>query len=297
MRENSKKKGVTLTELLVVLGILIFILGLTIPAFRFFQHESALLISAEEIINILRLAQNKTLASEGESSWGVYFATATQPHQYTLFKGNNYISRVTSFDELRNISDKVEIYEINFSGGGSEVVFKRVSGNTNQSGWLSIRLKDDVSKNRKIVIQPSGQVVLGEETSPSDTDRIKDSRHVHFDYSLAIDTLSGKITLVFEGGVNREIIIKDNIKDGQIYWAGEVDVSGSIQRLKIQTHILNSPNSQFSIHRDMRYNNKALIVTISGDPSGNPPGNLIQYDASGQTTKGNSIYVSDPIWQ
>ncbi len=132
---------------------------------------------------------------------------------------------------------------------------------------------------------------------PSDDNRIKDSRHVHFDYSRAVLTATEKLTLIFANSpnpdVSQDIIIADNLIAGQIFWEGEVLVGGEMQAVKIQTHRMNNPDTQFSLRRDKRYNTKAVNMTISGDASGN----LIQYQSNGQTTKGTSIYVADPNWQ
>ena len=292
-----KGKSFTLVEVLIIVGILIVLIAISFPAFRFFQKESDLNNSIEEIINTLRLTQNKTLVSEGASSWGVYFSTSTDPHQYTLFKGENYASRATSSDEVHQLPGSVEIYEINLSEGGSEVVFDRIVGTTNQFGEVSLRLKTDTSKVKTIYIENSGQVGLTSPSVPSDTDRKKDSRHIHFDYSRPITTTTEilKLTFTYDSSTaTKDIIIADNLKDGQIYWEGEVDVAGGIQKLKIHTHILNDSllGTKFCIHRDRRQNSRALKVEISGDASGD----LIQYNASGQTTKGTSIYVSEPSW-
>ena len=168
-----------------------------------------------------------------------------------------------------------------------------MTGIASQSGKISLRLKTDPSKVRTIAIQSSGQITLGEEPSPTDTDRIKDSRHIHFDYSRVIDTANEKLILTFEGGVIKEIVISENLKDGQIYWEGEVDVGGQIQKIKIHTHRLNNPDTQFCIHRDRRFNNKSLTITISGDLSGS----LIEYSADGLNTTKTSIYATNPQWQ
>jgi len=290
---KSKVASFTLVELLVIIGILIILIAIAVPNLRFFQKESELANSAEEIINALRLAQNKTLASEEASQYGVYFDDTTTPHQYTLFKGANYTSRDTSFDEIHKLPSSIEIYEINLVGGGKEVVFFRIIGATDQSGKIFLRLKEEPTKTKTIVIQPSGQITLGEEALPTDTDRIKDSRHVHFDYSRVIDTSTESLILNFEGGVTKEILISENLKDGQIHWEGEVDVSGQVQKLKIHTHRLNNPDTQFCIHRDRRFNNKSLTITISGDLSGS----LIEYSADGLTTTSTSIFVSNLQWQ
>ena len=286
--------GFTLVEVLTIVGILIVLTGMAVPAFRFFGRESDLNNSAEEIINTLRLAQNKTLASEGASQWGVYFSTTTTPHQYILFEGSSFASRATSSDEVHQLSKSIEIYEIDL-WGGNEVVFEKVTGytsSTSQIGRVSIRLKDEPSKTKTIYVENSGLISLTSPSILSDQNRLKDSRHVHFDYSQTISTSTESLTLTFTYDasiVTKEIKISENLKDNQIYWEGEVNVDGEIQKLKIHTHKLNDPatGSQFCIHRDRRYNTKALTITVSGDGSGS----LISYTAEGQESRGTSIFL------
>ena len=154
--------GFTLTELLVALAIMIVLIAIAVPTFLSFQKESDLNNGSEEIINTLRLAQNKTMSSEGPSQWGVYFATSTTPHQYTLFKGSDHASRATSSDEIHKLPNTVEVYEVNFSQGADpSVVFERITGKvflatTTQS--ISLRLKTDFSKARTIYIDSSGHI-------------------------------------------------------------------------------------------------------------------------------------------
>jgi len=298
LTQNKFSFGLTIIELLTVVAILIILTSISISLFRIFQKESGLTNTAEEIINMLRFAQNKTLASQESSQWGVYFLTSSSPQEYILFKGGDYTSRDPAYDQVHKIPEKIEIYEVNLTGGGSEIVFERISGDTNYSGNVSLRLKENTLKTRQIIVEQSGKVVSSPETSPSDTGRIKDSRHVHFDYSRQIDTLSEVLTLTFtynSSGETRDIIIADNMKGGQIYWEGEVEVDGSMQKIKIHTHRLNDIvlGTEFCVHRDRRYNNKKLTIEISGDGTGD----LIQYDADDQTPQGTSIYASTPIWQ
>ena len=298
LTQNKFSSGFTIIELLTVVAILVILASISISLFRVFQKESGLTNAAEEIINMLRFAQNKTLASQESSQWGVYFSTSTSPQEYVLFKGSDYASRDPAYDQTHKIPEKIEIYEVNLTGGGSEIIFEKVTGNTNSSGNMSLRLKENPLKIRQVIVEQSGKVVSSPETAPGDTNRIKDSRHVHFNYSRQIDTLNEILTLTFTYNASsetRDIVIADNQKGGQIYWEGEVEVAGIIQKIKIHTHRLNDIvlGTEFCVHRDRRYNNKALTIEISGDGTGN----LIQYDADDQTSQGTSIYASTPIWQ
>jgi len=287
--KTQNLRGFTLIELIVIIGILFILVAISIPTLVFFQKESDLNNGTEEIINALRFAQNKTLASEKESNYGVHF----EIEKFVLFEGTSYDPLATN-NETYNLPKSVEIYEIDLAGGESEVVFDRLTGETNQFGKVSLRLKSDLSRIRTVGIKSSGQITLGEEINPPDLPPNRDSRHVHIDYTRIIATATEELTLTFEGGVVvEEITIADYIAGGEIDWEGEINVDGDIQKLKIHTHRLNNPDTQFCIHRDRRYNNKTLIITISDDSSGS----LIEYSADGLTTTNTSFYADEPQWQ
>ena len=290
IKNNS---GFTLIESLIVLGIFMLIAVIAIPAYRNFQKQADLINTTEAIINILRLTQSKTLTSEQASQWGVHFSSS----EYTLFKGADYALRNSSFDKNYTVPNLVEIHEISLEGSGSDVVFERITGQTNQFGSISLRLKSNVLETKTIVIELSGQI-FSQQIIPDDSARIKDSRHVHFNYNRQINTLTEILTLTFtydSSSISEDIIIIDYMQDDQIFWEGEVNVNEEIQKIKIHTHSLNDPvlNTSFCVHRERQYNNKALKIEISPDSTGD----LINYDEAGQTTQGSSIYVSEPVWQ
>jgi type II secretory pathway pseudopilin PulG len=287
--KSVNKSGVTFIELLVIISVLAILIAISGQVFVFFQKESSLNSTVEEIVSVLRLAQNKTLASEEADQYGVYFNTSVDPHEYVLFKGPDFVSRDVAYDRIYAVPKILELYDINLSGG-NEAAFDRLTGLTSQPGQISLRLKSDPAKNKTIYIYGSGQVGLIPSSVPANS-RIEDSRHVHFDYIRDIDTATENIDLFFPAaGLTYQIIIADNLRDGQIYWEGRIEVNGKFQNLKIQTHRLNEPlaGTQFSIHRDRMNNNEALIIKLSGDGS-----SIIEYSADGSITNYSSIYASN----
>ena len=291
-------KSFTLIELLVIIGTMIILMALATPAFRIFQKESDLNDSAEEIINILRLAQNKTLASEGASQWGIYFDDTTTPHQYTLFKGNNYAARDSNFDEVHKLPKTIEIYEINL--GGKEVVFNRVSGETNQSGNIKIRLISDISKTKIIYVENSGQIGLTSPTTPSDTSRVKDSRHLHFDLGWSIQNATYlKFQFLSPEPDQIEIINMANYFNAdktEFDWDNEGNpflVNGVNQVFRVHTHSLNPFNTLLCIHRDRNggKNTEEVIIYIV---DGGIDKDIVHYlaDANDTSQKGSYVFNS-----
>lgn len=299
----NRNRGFTLIELVLVIAILSILAGIFITSFISAQKRSELDNSSQQIIAILKLAQNKTLASEQNSQYGVSFNTAASPHQYILFKGVNYVSRETSYDQVYSLPKTLGFFGVSLDGG-SEVVFEKLTGTAKQSGNITLRLKTDISQSKTIYISNSGTVGFVAPTTITDT-RVKDSRHLHFNYSRIIDTNNENLILTFDSSVTKTIPIKTSLVAGQFQWSGTVAVGSENQTIDIRTHRLNNPDSQFSIYRDRRFNSKTLKVKISADGSGS----LAEYSADGLTVNGLtivdcstgatglSIYVSNCKWQ
>lgn len=261
--------------------------GIGLASFRFFQNKMGLDETADQLVNVLRLAQNRTLASEGQTSYGVHFTGDS----FILFAGLSY-NPASPSNQQYNLAKSLEIFNINLAGGGVDVIFSRLTGRTNRSGQVSLKIAVDPAQIRNIYISSAGQIGLAAQSLPSDT-RQKDSRHVHFNYSRAIDVNTEKIILTFNNLPNppvaQEIIIKDNLDvSGQINWEGTVLVGGQNQQIAIRTHQINSPATIFSIIRDRRFNGKALSVSLSGESGYD----LINYTAIGAVSEGSSVWVS-----
>lgn len=284
--------GFTLIELLVVVAVLTVALAISVPNIVSLIKNPKVSNTAEEVVNALKLAQNKSLSSEGNSQYGVYFKTDTAPHQYILFKGANYASRDISFDQAYSIPNATEFYDINL-GGGNEIVFNRITGTTQNPGNVSIRLKDDYDQKKTIHTDAFGITSFVAPASPSDAARIKDSRHVGFNYSRVINTASENVILTFNGVTMVTLPMSSYVTNGQFYWQGTTSVAGSDQIITIHTLRLNNPDTRFSVFRDRRFNDKSLTINISGDSSGT----LAEYLADGSATDFHSIYVSGFAWQ
>src|SRR3989338_1237256 len=284
--------GFTVIEIILVLVILLVLVTISIPNFVFFLESANLDNNTEEFVGILRTAQNKTLASESNSKYGIYLDTSVLPNKYILFKGNSYALRDSLYDMAYLLNINVEFFSVNL-GGGSEIVFDKLTGLSQQSGNISLRLKTDASQIKTIYISSSGSISFIQTANSSDENRLKDSRHTHFDYIRIIDTVNESITLTFDGSAIQVIPISSYLVGDELVWEGTVDVGGIEQSVKVKTHRLNNLDTQFSIQRDRRVNDKTLVITISGDSSGN----LISYSADGLTTANSSIYVSNLAWQ
>lgn len=287
-----KEQGFTLFEVIIVLAIFAVLSAVVVGSFVVLQKRSGVDSSAQEFVNALKLAQSKTLASEQSKAYGVYINTSVSPHRYIIFRGATYASRETAFDQEYQLPSSIEFFGISL-GGGNEIVFERLTGFSAQSGNVSVRFKTDTSQSKTIYIANNGTIGFEAPANPSDANRVKDSRHVHFTYSRAINTASENVVLTFNGITVQTIPIATNMPGGQFYWQGTVTAGGAPQTVEVRTHRLNDLDTQFSIIRDRRVNDKTFKINLSGDSSGS----LAEYSANGATTNYFSIYVSNFAWQ
>jgi len=285
MTKQSNQKtltGFTLVELLVVIFILVLATGLVLPNFNFFQRQSSLDMAAQEIIGALRLAQNKALASEGASPFGLYF----ENDRYTLFKGTSFYSSSPD-NSVYLLNSALRLSEISL-GGVNSIVFDQLTGATSYPGSLKISLASDSTKNKTIFIDASGTVALSS-SLPTDTERKKDSRHTEFTYSQ--DAQNSNILSLYFPAANQTQNINYQTylnSDKTVFsWKGTVTVQGQEQVIEIHTHHLTLADAIFCVHRDRRYNTQALDISLDGQ-------NLINYSNTGTTTRGTSLWAGEP---
>ncbi len=148
----STSRGFTLIETIVTIAIagLIFTLVITNP-FANFRNEQVLNGAVEEVLSTLQQARGQTIGSTADSQYGVHLESA----RIVLFAGASY-NQNASTNQFVNLSPLVTLDTISLAGGGSEVIFQRLTGATSQSGSLMIALKSDAAKTRTITINSNG---------------------------------------------------------------------------------------------------------------------------------------------
>lgn len=135
MEDNFIKnnRGFTMVEMLTVVGIVVIIAAVALPYGSIFLAQSRLQETTLNIVDALRRTQSRSMSGMGGEPWGVHFANT----EITLFKGTSY----DSGDYENEIIDLPEISQINtisLNGGGDNVIFNRVIGDTSYWGTIVI---------------------------------------------------------------------------------------------------------------------------------------------------------------
>lgn len=145
----SSKKGFTLFELFLVIGIMVILLSFLLPVGLNFYKNQQLASQSLELCQILRIAQQKSMSGDLDSSYGVYLTN----QNYTLFKGNYYNDpdRSNRYDQVFNIPEIIQL------SGISEVVFSKNEGNPSVTGDIILTCDSD---SKTININQIGRINL-----------------------------------------------------------------------------------------------------------------------------------------
>ena len=123
-RSNS---GFTLIETLIVVAIITSVSAIILPVSIDYQQRNDLDVAQTTFVQSVRRAQQLSMSGELDSQWGV---TATSSN-VVIFKGTNYATRDTSYDENYDISSSIT------SSGQVEYDFVKITGLPAQNGVVT----------------------------------------------------------------------------------------------------------------------------------------------------------------
>lgn len=149
----DRKKGFTLLEILIALAIVSLMLTVIFFSLSKFNSYQALDKSADLVVSVLEEARSRTLSSVGASQYGVKL----DEFEVTLFKGTTY-APADPDNMVTDLNTLVAIRDVVLAGSGTSVVFKRLTGSTDEVGTAQIYLKADPTIFRTITISSTGVV-------------------------------------------------------------------------------------------------------------------------------------------
>ena len=140
-------KGFTLLEVLLVIALLgVLLAGMGSLASNTFP-KNQLTLETDLVVSTLRRAQTRSISGYQDGIWGVYF----QPNTMTLFKGEEYLSRDSVFDERHVFESGITM------GGLSEIVFEARHGQTQDVGTVTITQVSTGDTNT-LIINENGRI-------------------------------------------------------------------------------------------------------------------------------------------
>jgi prepilin-type N-terminal cleavage/methylation domain-containing protein len=150
-----RSRGFALIELLVCIAIILLLSAMTYSVFITTNKSKALDTDALKVAEKLRQARSLTISAKNDTVWGIHFATSS----VTLFQGSSYSSS-DSNNVFVPLNPYVTVSTTSLNGGGSEVIFQRLTGETTQYGTSTLALIASSTQTHQIVIYKTGIVEI-----------------------------------------------------------------------------------------------------------------------------------------
>lgn len=151
--KKKKNKGISVIEILIAVSIIAIISAIVVPSLSKFHNQQVIKNTAEDVISLLNEARNSTISSKDSNTYGVQF----QSDRVILFSGSSFSdspsNKQINFDSSVTIP---AIGGISLNGGGSNVVFDRITGDTANYGTIIIKLISDNTQQKIININKIG---------------------------------------------------------------------------------------------------------------------------------------------
>jgi prepilin-type N-terminal cleavage/methylation domain-containing protein len=124
----QNKRGFTLLELTLATATLALLAVIAIPVTLSVYTKNDLRNSVQITTQAMRQAQSYAFSGREDDDWGVRVASGS----VTLFKGDDYSTRDTDYDEVATISTGITI-----GGTLSEIIFSEASGLPESTGTVT----------------------------------------------------------------------------------------------------------------------------------------------------------------
>jgi Tfp pilus assembly protein FimT len=150
---KKQQTGISALEIVIVIGILGVILNIVIGSFSSFRNSSILQVGTEDIVSLMMQSRSDALSSKDDSVYGIHFET----NNVVTFKGGVY-SPSDPDNHVVSLDSRIQVSNIVLNGGGSDVVFNRLTGKTNQFGTIKITAVSASETFKTITVYSTGLV-------------------------------------------------------------------------------------------------------------------------------------------
>jgi type II secretory pathway pseudopilin PulG len=154
------RKGFTLIELILVLGIMILVSAILFATLAGRRSDVDLTSTAQQAATLLRQAQSDAIAQKSDASWGVRFSNVTNTSSvpfYALFSGSYSTATVAGYYPLPS----TVAYQTSTlaSGATLDIIFSSISGAASVATNVGFYMpKQNTAFSSTISIASSGEI-------------------------------------------------------------------------------------------------------------------------------------------
>ena len=128
------RRGFTIIETILMVALLAIIVGLASPSFWNFLNKYQVDAMREDLVQLIRLAQSKSMQSEQGSAYSIHFTTGPGG-SFILYRGTDFASRNTDYDEVHALPSALSLSS---TLPDADLSFTKTEGATTDTGTLTI---------------------------------------------------------------------------------------------------------------------------------------------------------------
>ncbi len=169
LQYKNMRKGFSLIEILVAVGIIAVVSLVVLPSFLGTSHQTVLNSAAQQIVSAVRESQSRSVSQTRGAQWGIHFdnSTNTAPF-YAIFTGSSYGSGTT--ESHYQLPATIAFACSTLAPGSSmDVTFSPISGLASTPATIGIYAVSQPSLSSTITIAPTGVVFAGMSAPPTCT--------------------------------------------------------------------------------------------------------------------------------
>ncbi|MFA6917832.1 MAG: type II secretion system protein [Candidatus Gracilibacteria bacterium] len=147
-----RTRGFTMLEIVLTIAIMAVLIGFAGTYYANSQVRADINSQAANIIHYLRLAQSNAVSGLDNANHGLHFETSS----YTTFQGDSYNANDSKNFKM-DLPSSITINGINLDTGGSDVIFLKTTGETDNFGTIVLN-SAAINKTITITINYVGTV-------------------------------------------------------------------------------------------------------------------------------------------
>jgi prepilin-type N-terminal cleavage/methylation domain-containing protein len=151
---TKNKAGFTLLELIITISLLAILAVVAAGSYIGYQRTFELESAARDIVDNLRDAQGRAMASENNLNWGIHFENNISGGPfYSRFSGSSYITS----DETFYLPSSIQ-FNTPTTGNSLDIIFNKLKGTIASDLSIIISLTASSSDTRTISVNKAGKI-------------------------------------------------------------------------------------------------------------------------------------------
>lgn len=143
---KDRARGFTVLELLLVIAIMAVLLATILPSFMNFRRSSLLNTETMETVTLINRARLLSVSSKNDNQYGIHLESS----KVVLFQGTTYNAASTT-NEVHVFDPNLVSTSTTINGGGSEIVFDKVTGATTQNATTTLLITGTTSSTTILI--------------------------------------------------------------------------------------------------------------------------------------------------